>query len=291
MSLSAEIHTLRFVEEKTAEKAIRWIEQPDKTQIGIFPHEPGIARVTLAAHKGAHSVGVTRLAKAQNIPMSCYSVWTISGQSQEFVNGWMCANTFRLSCSADGVGKHVELDRQIFGLEAGFLEARTQWIDTGRWALDGDAEFFVRLQTWRKALNVLRGPGRALRPFAQADILVHDPLPLDLNGVDPMQVRVLSLRRIDASIRTDITASCSKRLIETIGLRFSLPPMMTSCASFSHLDGNILVGVGFDSSIGCAWVARRHDSSWEVALHVDERIHMHSCTPLVTTHVRANLHD
>jgi hypothetical protein len=156
---------------------------------------------------------------------------------------------------------------------------RVQWADAEKWAAEGDPIFQIRMDALRQALRVLRGPGRALRNGAEADILIHGPLPLSISDVDLSGVRILNLRRVDASIRTDLAARCSPGMIETVGMRFSLNAMIHSVGLFDFMPGETLARVGFDPDIGCTWLSVNGSSGNKTVLHADPQARLHSASP------------
>jgi hypothetical protein len=128
----------------------------------------------------------------------------------------------------------------------------------------------------------------------KADLVMHGPLPLDLEDRKRCFVRVVTAQRLDTMTRTDFIALCTAKFIEAVGVRFSLIPMLEGLEDLrdvldlrarakgraqSDADSDPVIHLGFDQQLGCAWTGRVADDNAWTRWHLDASLQMHSSTP------------
>lgn len=241
------------------------------TDMTLAAHDAGACRLTISGHYDAFSIGWTRIAKtSESINPTFFGAW-VSDVSACYLIGKTPSDVARIAFSSSGVPTHMEMGGTVVKLQDGAVNPRSAYVDTLRWSLDSDTELSVRLAAWRKAMHVLRGPGRYINPNAIINLFVHDDIPVDYPGLENLRLRVLSLSRTDASIQTDLSASCSHRLLETTGLRFSLSTMFNACEILPNVPEKTLIQIGFDQAVSGSWL-RIGDAENSVTLFNDDPI-------------------
>lgn len=262
--------------------------------LSIFPVEPGVARVNLASIGATKAWSFTRRVQTQGLDATAYRKRrTLVDDPSALAKAFLEAADLRIALDHQGPSLLA-----IGDLTAKLVEERVTGCavsaDPAHWALDTDLRLDVRMHDYERVLRTLRGPGRNVRQDLKADLVMHGPLPLDLEDRKRCFVRVVTAQRLDTMTRTDFIALCTAKFIEAVGVRFALIPMLEGLDDLrgvlempsrgknraqAGLDHDPVVHLGFDQHLGCAWAGRvSEDNAW-TRWHVDASLQMHSSQP------------
>ncbi len=267
---------------------------PVACTLAIFPVEPGVARVNLASIGAAKAWSFTRSVQSQGLDASAYRKRRVlTDNPQALAQAFLEASDLRIALDGSGPSL-LALDSLSVKLTDERVTGCTVSADPTHWALDTDLRLDVRMQDYERVLRTLRGPGRNVRSDMKADLVMHGPLPLDLEDRKRCFVRVVTAQRLDTMTRTDFIALCTAKFIEAVGVRFSLIPMLEGLEELRGVldlraraksraqagaETDPVIHLGFDQQLGCAWAGRvAQDNAW-TRWHLDASLQMHSSTP------------
>lgn len=255
---------------------------------GLFPVSPTRSRAMLRVSSATQAWVMTRDATAPQWSRAHYAPRHIAAEDLlDALVFFLSSEDVRLVSQQDTLLRLVFGDREIRLSEPPPGERLTVW-DPAHWALSTDLRLDVRLLSFSRALQILRGPGRTLRGDAAVDLFFHDPLPVELPGIPTTHARVVTAQRMDTLSRTEFVGICTERFIESSGLRVSLPSLLSGTqqvlgvlagpADTDHLYGPV-VSFGADACSRAVWLGQLRDAASWTRWHADPQMVLHSSEP------------
>jgi hypothetical protein len=279
---SLQFRRLKFPDPFIPEFSHAQIPAPDSSALTLTPVSPGVARVTLSVGGARAMLSATRQAEVLALPAEFYRSHAVDADGERAVDlfdQFSTAADLRLAYAQESP-RALVLDETFFALQDASNHARLRAQDPAKWALETDLRLDVRAQELFRVLRTLRGPGRTLRADSKVDLILHGPLPINIPGNETCFARVVTAQRLDTMTRVDFVSMCSARFIESVGVRFSLPPMIDALSMLvADRDADPVLSLGFDQQLRAVWLGYLASRNSLAHWHADDALQMHSSQP------------